>query len=917
METLTIPKHIDTQNDRDYGFLRQVGMQHIEAMSSQLWTDYNTHDPGITFLEALCYAITDLGYRINAPIPDLVAEPLTGTKNLKDVFPTAKEIFTTKPISERDYRKLFIDIPGIKNAFIRPNSDSKVYMHCSLKDEVSSEDPKGKLSYSDDLLPHYEKKDEFTLQGLNNVFFELDSNFQKLEKDDPQRLAKVEEITNYISEAYHTNRNLCEDLIKVEEVGEFEFQVCGDIEIEKTANAHDVVVELLFRIQEHVSPSVKRYSLSQLLDQGETTDAIYNGPILEHGFITDEELENANIQTEIRLSDLIQIIAETPGVKSIRDISLMSCPCNEQEGENADDECNPQENKWKICFPKGFDKVLKLCLNNSIINVFKDVIPITIDQERIKTAFQEKFEAFNISLELTYDDIEIPEGKYLNSGTYHSIQNDLPNIYGIGEAGLSLNEPTERHAQALQLKAYLSFFDQVLATYFSHLQNIGKLMSGDMHGGNTYYLDELTDIKHLDKIIKNNTDFNEDANTALAKLDDFIERKGKLLDHLLARFSENMNDYVFLMVDLFGLDTKEASLWHKAKLLDEYAELGYDRGKAFNYNGTEHGVWDTLNVSGLQHRIARLLGVRDYSRRDLTSYYYEFYPEVDSDPTDDPNDEWRWRVRHTDGTIMFSSSKHYDSMIEAEDELWKTISLAWDEANYDLLPTEDGDQWYFNLIDKSKEVVARHIQYYSDRAVAEATIKEYAAFMFDKVTDEGVFLFENILLKPDKTDTDATQKFMDICVDENCEQRKPQDPYSFRLTVVLPGWTKRFSNLYFREFTENVIRAEVPAHILTRICWIGSPLKEETETEVGNAKPSQMKQLEGLYQNWLQKKMESPNDQTENEFLKPLVDLLHRLDTIYPAGTLHDCNEDGEAGTSIILNRSSLGELKKKENGSE
>lgn len=916
MESLTIPKHIDNQDDRDYNFLRQVGLQHIEALSKQLWTDYNTHDPGITFLEVLCYAITDLGYRINAPIPDLVAEPIIGTKNLKDVFPTAKQIFTTKPITERDYRKLFIDIPGVKNAFIRQNRDQLVYMHCSKKDEVTDDDPKGKLSYDENLLPHYEKKDQFVLQGLNNIFFELDSNFQQLEKDDPQRIEKVDEVTQAISDAFHANRNLCEDLVKVKEVGEYEFQVCGDIEIEKTADAHETVVEILFRIQEHVSPSVQRYSLSQLLEQGKTTDAIFNGPILEHGFITDEELEKANIQTEIRLSDLVQIIAETPGVSSIRDISMLSCPCNDEADENNEEDCDPLENKWKICFPKGFDKVIKLCLNNSVINVFKDVIPITIDQEKIKNSFQKKFEVFNTSLELNFEDIAIPEGKYLNSGEYHSVQNDLPNIYGIGEVGLSQNESIERHAQALQLKSYLTFFDQILATYFSHLNNIGKLLSGTMHGGNTYYLDELTDIKNLDKIIKNSTSFNEDANAALDKLDDFIDRKGKLLDHLLARFSENMNDYVFLMIDLFGLETKEASLWHKSKLLEEYAELGYNRGKSFNYKGSEHGVWDTLNVSGLQHRIARLLGIRDYSRRDLTSYYYEFYPEIDSDPADDPTDEWRWRVRHTDGTILFSSSKHYDSMIEAEDELWKTISLAWDEANYDLLPTEDGTKWYFNLVDQSKEVVARHIQYYSEKEDAETTIKEYATFMFDKVTDEGLFLFENILLRPDSDDSDATEKFMDICVDENCEQCKPNDPYSFRLTIVLPGWTKRFSNLHFREFTEDAIRAEVPAHILTRICWIGSPLKE-VETEDEDVKPSQMKQLEELYRNWLQKKMESPNDQTENEFLKPLVDLLHRLDTIYPEGTLHDCNEDGEAGTSIILNRSSLGELKKKENGSE
>ena len=912
IETVTIPKHTSTQDDRDYSFLRQVGMQHIETMSSKLWTDYNTHDPGITFLEALCYAITDLGYRINAPIPDLVAEPVTGTKALKDVFPSAKEILTTKPITEKDYRKLFIDISGVKNAFIRKYNDLEVHMHCSLKDEVTEEDPKGKLGYDDDLLPHYEKKNTFALQGLNSVFFEMDSNFQQLPADDPVRMAKADEITEAITSAYHANRNLCEDLVAVEEVGKYEFQVCGDLEIEKTANAQETVTEILFRIQEHVSPSVKRYTLAQLQEKEETTDAIFNGPILEHGFITDKELDNANIKTEIRLSDLIQIIAETPGVASIRKISMNSCPCNDIADEEASKKCEPLENDWKICFPEGFDKVIKLCLDNSVINIFKDVIPITIDRDAVEVAYHQKFKAHNASLELTYDDIIMPEGKYLNSGDYQSIQNDLPDIYGIGQVGLSPRETEERHAQALQLKGYLTFFDQILATYFSHLQNIGKLMSGEMHGSNSYYLDELSDIKQLDKIIKSSTDFNADANTALGKLDDFVDRKGKMLDYLLARFSENMNEYVFLMIDLFGLETKEASLWHKAKLLEEYGTLGYNRAKAFNYHGTEEEVWDTLNVSGLQHRIARLLGIRDYSRRDLTSYNYEFYPEADADPTD----EWRWRVRNTAGTIMFSSSKHYHDLVEAEDELWKTISLAWDKENYDLLPTENGDKWYFNLIDKSKEVVARHIQYYTDKEVAEKTIAEYAAFMFEKVTDEGFYLFENILLRPDFSDADATAKFMDICVDEDCTQCKPADPYSFRMTLVFPGWTKRFSNLSFREFAEDAIRAEVPAHIMTRICWLAPPAVEP-ETEDEDPEPSQMELLETVYKNWLQKKMASPEDQTDNEFLKPLVDLLHQLNTIYPEGTLHDCNEDGEGATSIVLNRSSLGELKKKENGSE
>ncbi|MCP4658446.1 MAG: hypothetical protein GY856_23780, partial [bacterium] len=53
----------------DYTSLRQEGIRHLERMAGGRWTDFNVHDPGITILEQLCYALTDLGYRIGHEIP--------------------------------------------------------------------------------------------------------------------------------------------------------------------------------------------------------------------------------------------------------------------------------------------------------------------------------------------------------------------------------------------------------------------------------------------------------------------------------------------------------------------------------------------------------------------------------------------------------------------------------------------------------------------------------------------------------------------------------------------------------------------------------------------------------------------------------------------------------------------------------
>jgi hypothetical protein len=59
--------------DTNYSFdakidLKLFGEEHIESLSSKLWTDYNIHDPGITILEILCYALTDIGFRSGTSI---------------------------------------------------------------------------------------------------------------------------------------------------------------------------------------------------------------------------------------------------------------------------------------------------------------------------------------------------------------------------------------------------------------------------------------------------------------------------------------------------------------------------------------------------------------------------------------------------------------------------------------------------------------------------------------------------------------------------------------------------------------------------------------------------------------------------------------------------------------------------------
>lgn len=903
MESVTIPKHIETDDDRDFEFLHRKGLEHIEALSRKLWTDYNSHDPGITLMEAMCYAITDLGNRIQLPIPDLLTKSKDSKGEITGSFPTGKQILTTKPITKTDYRKLFIDVDGVNNVFIHVNTDQVIHKHCLKKDEPSEEDPQGKLSYEKDLSPDYEYLDSITLKGLYDIYFEPDHDIKILDKDDEQRKTKIKEITAEIKRLYHANRNICEDLIRVREVNYLDLLVCGDIEIDRTANTTEVMAMILFGIQEYFSPSVKRYSLDQLLEEGIPVESIFNGPILENGFITDEELEKAAIRNEIHLSDLVQIISETEGVKSIQKLKMGACNGSEIPGDVRD----KSKQKWTICLPEDSVILPRLCIEASVrnTNLFKDVIPMPKDFETVKNQLNTRISEHQKSLSLSYDDLPAEKGRYVDTEYYRSVQNELPQIYGTGEYGLSPSLPPERHAKAKQLKSYLLFFDQILATYFGHLRNVGDLLSAEV-GSDSYFYSDVEDVKDFSELVKNFESYETEVKRILSDYDDAEVRKNEFMDHLLARFAENMNDYAFAMMDGFGEDLMQATLWHKSILLKEYPELSSNRARSFDYFDEGSEPWNTFDVAGLKLRLARLLGIRDYSRRDLTSYNFEVVEE---------SGDWKWRVLDESDQPLLDGTRTYDEERDAERALWHAVSLAWNSDHYDL-QQDDDEKYFFILLDENKEAVARNEQLFDTEKEAWEKIELMAEYLFDRVTDEGFFLFEHILFRPDREDEDADQKFMYICMDSECKQCQPSDPYSLRLTIVFPGWTRRFSNMYFREYAEKLIRREVPAHILCRICWIGNTIEKEDgelSTEDGP-----MQQLQDLYKKWLTKKMESPENQQENEFLKPLVDLLYDLDTIYPQGKLYDC-ESGDAATesSIVLGKSTIGELKQEDNGDE
>jgi hypothetical protein len=116
-----------------------------------------------------------------------------------------------------------------------------------------------------------------------------------------------------------------------------------------------------------------------------------------------------------------------------------------------------------------------------------------------------------------------------------------------------------------------------------------------------------------------------------------------------------------------------------------------------------------------------------------------------------------------------------------------------------------------------------------------------------------------------------------------------EDPYSFRLTVVLNGETGLAnSGIAFRRFAEQTIRKEIPAHLAVKVCWVEKAKLDEFETK---------------YCAWLKELSKpEPDTVTLSNFLSDLLAVFTKLKNVYPAASLHDC-EDGNDENRVFLNQ--------------
>lgn len=475
----------------DFQKLRSEGIDYLGKVSGKIWTDYNVHDPGITTLEMLCYALLDLGYRSNLPIEDIFARD-PDDKSKDNNFLTPAQILTCNPLTITDFRKLLIDIAGVKNAWLEVATDITLTELCRSRDTRFNANPNHEV----ESCIHY-------LNGLYHVYIDPEINIENEFRNSPQKKEEyIEKLAGKVRDALMSHRNLCEDFIDVKILCRQEMGVCAEIELKSGADPEAVFLKVVERLQDFFSPVPRFYTLQQLLeDKGRNIEEIFAGRpynISEsHGFVDTEEFEAITLRKEIHLSDIYTALFEVEEISRIESLQLRDCAGKELFSHD----------KW--IFPLKKNHIPEFSIDCSGFVFTRDGTQLSTNFSKytdlIKMGFRQNGKILYKSPS-PYLDNEVPKGVYRpDIGDYFSIQNEFPRVYGIAEGGLPADVSDLRQSQALQLKAYLLFFDQLLANYLAQLKNIRSLFALSFAGKDpqhTYFVQQPASVPDLQSLLR-------------------------------------------------------------------------------------------------------------------------------------------------------------------------------------------------------------------------------------------------------------------------------------------------------------------------------------------------------------------------------------------------------------------------------
>ncbi len=565
-EGLSIKRRKSTESDVSFDSLKRDAIQLIEQISGQVWTDYNLHDPGITILEQLIYAMTDIVYRTEFAVEDYLAREGGVIDFDLQALHAPEEVFPCRPTTILDYRKTFLNgVKEIDNVWLKP----------ILEQQAS----------------------EAQYRGLYQVSVKLEQGLDK--KSRHVALDKLRTL-------YNTSRNLCEDIAEICVVENLDYELCANIEVTGPRHPIDILAEIYHSCFRQIGDSAPVVDFEQQIKLAGSLDKLFNGPYTCHGsFLVHEVSENPS---EFLVSSLFSTINSIEGVDHIQQLYL------QKDGKCFYDIIVSDDPK------KAFGLIIPLINEEIKVILTTNGRALPLDIDSLRPRFDEiDFKCHSSrstpqDLSLLY---ETAKGVARPLNHYSGIQDQFPINYGINAFGVPDSAPPDVKARANQLKSYLVIFEQLLTNFLANLDSIKRLFSTEnsLKSSYSFQLLDKQAIASIESIYPENPV--DVFKRIIAGFDNYHDRKSRLLDYLLALYGESFSQNSLRHFNYYYSknEIEETIVNNKISYLKSVIDLGRDRAAASDYSSSS---WSRCAHSGLQSRVSMLLGFEENTARPLT-----------------------------------------------------------------------------------------------------------------------------------------------------------------------------------------------------------------------------------------------------------------------------------------------------------
>lgn len=821
-EPVTIDPNPPANPGLDYSTLKEQGLAMAQALAGDIWTDYNEHDPGVTALEQLCYALTELSYRAEFPVRDLLTDKISNQINSQQqALYLPEKMLPCNPVTIDDYRKLIIDrVAGVGNVWLTPD------------------------------------KTQPDVRGLYRIWVYVPNDEECICDDNNVAIT----VSRQVAEVYNRHRDVCEDVAEVRLLAPVLTRVKAQVAITGGVPPEFTLARLFFQLGLLLAPEVQRAPLRSALDAGATAETIFNGPLLWNGLIDNAQLRDK--PTCIPISEVTNSILKVDGVINVRNVAVTLFEPN----GSGDSTYTGNDN-----IPIPPDRFLALDTNAGgahgrfSIALVCNGIPVPVNGARVGRELEKLWKSYRRTYNLAAEYAQyfaFPHGKYRDVRQYYSIQNQFPNLYGINEYGVvNNNTRAVQPAQAKQFKGYLLAFDQVLANYFAQLAHVKDLYSIDRGLQHTYFYQYLDhSVPDVEPLLKK--DGYDNYHNGLPRIihneDNFDERRNRFLDVLLAIYGQTLDRAGTSQSQESGTGRYARQLIEaKITWLQNLVPGTRDRGRAFDYLDRA----SRENICAMEIKIRIQLDMEVNERVPLSQLCSELGVEIvesDRDASlgrklDSYSDYLEGQFSSMTGIadngdeqaaaaspaaevssdeIPLAARDHPVSLLHGQRLSEEFLQAATDITQFRIGAYADqqyAGQQKVALVCKSPGDGGWHfIESYRDYRQAQSVAATLAPTTRKLHRNcRQIYLVEHILLRYALHDREQA---------ESDEKSEPENfDYSFTVSAVVSVTSEQRRSLDYHRTVCDIIRQNTPAHLMLQVYFIS---------------PHALCHFEGLYWAW-------------------------------------------------------------------